>query len=295
MCRYYFSAFFALLLATSVVQAEEAADFCPASQEYIKNLPAANDVAAFPLSSGREVSSCLLDWRSLTLDTPDTLFVDIRLLASEKSLPGTLPINLTELKTKAFLKKKTVVLLDEGYSANNALKACALLKRAGFKKVKALKGGVRAYASANQYPIGRKELLISPRDFLNAYSDHQVIVVAGQSLSRQGKEGSSVKTDESYSSLSGSLLSGIKVDYFYSPGSLQEAVLERMTSAGNTLPVVVIGSEATPEEAIGLASKLSNIFYLEGGLNALIRYQTDTRWTNKRRKGIPQRYLCGNV
>ena len=62
------------------------------------------------------------------------------------NIPASLNIPLYAVKTKAFLKDKHVVLLNEGTSATTLEQACSDLRRTGFSKVSIMEGGLHAWA-----------------------------------------------------------------------------------------------------------------------------------------------------
>ncbi len=70
------------------------------------------------------------------------------------SIPASLNIPLYAIKTKAFLKDKHVILINEGASATSLEGACVDLHRAGFSKVSVLEGGLHAWAGQQGTVVG---------------------------------------------------------------------------------------------------------------------------------------------
>ena len=58
-------------------------------------------------------------------------------------IPGSLNIPFFALKTKTFLKKKSLVMINEGFSYSRLEQGCLRLRNAGFASVSILDGGLR--------------------------------------------------------------------------------------------------------------------------------------------------------
>lgn len=99
-------------------------------------------------------------------------FIDIR---PEKSfetihIPGSLNIPLFAIKTKAFLKNKRIVIVNEGFGYSSLVDACLQLRQSGFESVTILKGGLNFWIQKGGELRGdifaRKSLrMIAPKDF----------------------------------------------------------------------------------------------------------------------------------
>jgi rhodanese-related sulfurtransferase len=63
-------------------------------------------------------------------------------------LPGSINIPSHAIKTKAFLKRKALVLLNEGYRYARLEKTCKELRSSGFENVRILEGGLYALRQA---------------------------------------------------------------------------------------------------------------------------------------------------
>lgn len=64
---------------------------------------------------------------------------------SRYRIPGSLNIPLHAVKTKAFLRSESIVLVDQGHVSAALEAGCSELKRAGFSSVAVLRGGLRAW------------------------------------------------------------------------------------------------------------------------------------------------------
>ena len=87
-------------------------------------------------------------------DQGKVMFVDVRDAGSfsRYRIPGSLNIPLHAVKTKAFLRPESIVLVDQGHVTGLLEAGCAELKRAGFLSVAVLQGGLRAW-SAGRGPL----------------------------------------------------------------------------------------------------------------------------------------------
>ena len=103
--------------------------------------------------------SCAITPVELTglLKRPDTVIADVRPAADYAAfhLNGALNLTAAELRTKPFLKPKTVVLIGSGKAERERYIDCARLKASGFKHTKVLRGGMIAWLSSGQAILGR--------------------------------------------------------------------------------------------------------------------------------------------
>lgn len=87
---------------------------------------------------------------------PTVQFVDVRSPVDYQHvhIPESINIPLHLVKTKAFLKKANVMLIDIGRSSVELEAQCVELKKLGFKQVAVLNGGLQAWAAATQPLMG---------------------------------------------------------------------------------------------------------------------------------------------
>lgn len=94
-------------------------------------------------------SACLVPFSAIDkLRTQkDFTFVDVRSPAEydRYRISGSINIPLHQVKTKEFLKKFPVVLVNDGRSTSELEKTCGELKQAGFDRVSVLEGGLFAW------------------------------------------------------------------------------------------------------------------------------------------------------
>jgi rhodanese-related sulfurtransferase len=85
--------------------------------------------------------------RAMLKRKQDVLFVDVRDKAAfdQVRLPGSIRVPLHALKTKAFLKGRSVVLVSQGYPDLVLEKTCRDLQTAGYAQTRILSGGLRRW------------------------------------------------------------------------------------------------------------------------------------------------------
>lgn len=69
-------------------------------------------------------------------------------------IDGALPMSLAELRSRAWLRKKTLVLTGDGRGEGELYSACARLKLAGVADVHVLQGGLQAWRRAGHSVVG---------------------------------------------------------------------------------------------------------------------------------------------
>jgi rhodanese-related sulfurtransferase len=100
--------------------------------------------------AGRPDSGCsvpLQELRSWLADN-DVLVIDMRpsLQFRRIRIPESVNFTASGLRTKAYLKNRHLLLVDHGYRWPETRDACRLLRAAGFRHVRALPGGLQAWA-----------------------------------------------------------------------------------------------------------------------------------------------------
>lgn len=82
----------------------------------------------------------------------DFSLVDVRSPAEydRYRIADSINIPLHQIKTKAFLKKMSVVLVNDGHSTTELQKTCGELKQAGFDRVAVLEGGLFAWQASKR-------------------------------------------------------------------------------------------------------------------------------------------------
>lgn len=118
-----------------------------------KNRPAAKAVGRKPDGS----CAMTLEQLSPLLGKPDTVLVDVRPKASFDSfhIDGALNMNAADIRTKAYLADKLVVMVGHGKADSELYEVCGALKAAGFKQVRVLKGGILDWMLEKRPLIGQ--------------------------------------------------------------------------------------------------------------------------------------------
>lgn len=106
--------------------------------------PDASQIEALNLNRG-----CLVPLSSIDKlrGQKDFSFVDVRSPAAydHYHITGSINIPLHQVRTKEFLKKLSVVMVNDGRSTGDLEKTCIELKQAGFNRVSVLEGGLYAW------------------------------------------------------------------------------------------------------------------------------------------------------
>ena len=123
---------------------------------------------------------------SVLLKRPDTVLADVRPAADFAAfhINGAMNLTATELRSKPFLKSKTLVLIGNGMVERGLYADCARLKASGFKQTKVLRGGLPVWLSAGQAVLGRapdttKTALLGPVElWAEARFDANLVLVS---------------------------------------------------------------------------------------------------------------------
>ena len=123
---------------------------------------------------------------SVLLKRPDTVLADIRPAADYAAyhINGAMNLTAPALRSKRFLKTKTVVLIGDGLVERELYADCARLKASGFKQTKVLRGGLPVWLSSGQAVLGRppdttKTALLGPVElWAEARFDANLVLVS---------------------------------------------------------------------------------------------------------------------
>ncbi len=194
------------------------------------------------------------------------ILIDVR--AKDKfekfRIPGSVNIPLYAIKTKPFLKAKTIVLVNNGFQYTQLEKECSRLIGQGFKP-KILTGGLNYWKNEKGPlegdPFAQKQInKVSAREFFQGKDLKNLFVInASKEKSEVAKEllPNSVHMPES--------------------SSLSPLCLERAKRTGETQdsPILIFTKDGKGYGRIEKAAKqaeLKNVFYLEGGLDSYSRF-----------------------
>ena len=114
----------------------------------------------------------------------DFNFVDVRSPAEydRYHITGSINIPLHQVKTKEFLKKFPIVLVNDGRSTSELEKTCGELKQTGFDRVSVLEGGLFAWRASKRAlegdPLAQAKLnRMSPIELIEEHSKPNLYVI----------------------------------------------------------------------------------------------------------------------
>ncbi|MFV1951067.1 MAG: rhodanese-like domain-containing protein [Nitrospinota bacterium] len=199
----------------------------------------------------------------------DIILIDIRNRKEFEKfrIPGSINISLFAIKTKAFLKAKPLVLINEGYSYSQLEQECKRLRDSGFTSVLILNGGLNYWGQKGAPLEGdlfaqKKINKISPRIFF-AERNYENWIVIDISESKQSEADNLMPQ-------------AIPIPYSDDPEgfvSKFEAAIGKQNS-NPFLSVLIFNDNGEQYEEIEkLIEKIGikNVFYLKGGLE---KYKT---------------------
>ncbi len=274
-CSAYLS--LALLPLTAVSSGSEG--ICPVGQAYLEERSRSAPELLSVIEGNQQAYACQIQMAAVesSLDSYQIVQLLEKHSGVSPAIPGAITTTLSQLKNKSYLRDKPLLIIDKGFSRVSMQRACWHLQKAGFSQIKTLQGGVRAIQSiSGNHPKELSSLLITPKELLYEYLNGEVIVLAEKTAKANLHD------------------LGISVDHFYEVGHLRTQLKDVAAStSSNSLPIAVINGSGIPEE-VALSIDLNNVFFLDGGAESLNRYSFNKDWINKKREGIPNRFLCAN-
>lgn len=264
------------ITANAIDTAEaEVAGYCVADENYLEHLsPYANN--SYNLSVD---FSCLTNLHSLSNPLPTYQVVDTRTaIESSERINEAWQIDTQKLRSMPALANRQLLLIGDGFSRVEAAKTCAALKNKGFSNLNVLVDGASAWRSHHQprYLNVRDGVVsVSARELIYEYFNGRVILApASQRVADQLTE------------------LGLSDDQYIvgSQGTtLQEVVADH--SNGGYYPVVFVNDEQ--HSAASGMDRFTNLYVLDGGVNAIAKELLKSRWINARRESAPRRHYCG--
>jgi rhodanese-related sulfurtransferase len=196
----------------------------------------------------------------------EVLFVDVRdREAFDKlKIPGSIHIPLHALKTKTFLRDKSLVLVSEGYPNVSLEQTCKALRDAGFTRVSILNGGLRSWIQKKGPVEGdafasREVTRVPPKDFFaqKESPDWLVVIVSGPTASASQPL----------------IPTAVPLPWDGSPSNFASALKSviKNKKGSSQLSILVCGEKGDNYESIerGIQQEeLKKVFYLKGGLEA---------------------------
>ena len=175
------------------------------------------------------------------------------------SIPGSVNMLGYSLKTKVYLRDKSIILAGEGHSYGGHERLCEELKQSGYLDVRILEGGLRAWQDSVGKLLGDDEAIqalsrMTPLDFEKErqYSHWHVLQLSERLLGEQA-------------------------------GIWEQMVMHRLNTERQrqllnkatdfVLVTTPDGASYLEIERLRQLTELKNVFYLEGGLSGVDAYE----------------------
>lgn len=238
--------------------------------------PSAISLSNLSKSPISHTQKCFIDKVTLAKKDPRnrTLLIDVRPKTSTGArINGALKIPLRDLKSKAFLKSRHILLVGDGYHFSELLKTCQTLKQKyRFRSVSVLKGGADAFLQDKSF----QRQLISPRLFFQMAAERQwLILQLSQAELPVQADQNSAGNGITYYQNKQDLLAKIKI-------------FEQTADKTKLTGILLSESDATTWKKAKDSTALP-IYVLQGGMEAYAAHIRKTRIIQASRKKIGQR------
>lgn len=139
------------------------------------------------------------------LQSPNTVLIDTRGATDFANfhINGAMNLSTAELRSKNFLRGKSLILIGNGKAEQQQYIDCKRLKSNGFRQVKVLRGGMPAWLASGQSVLGLPPnpgplTKLTPSDLWNEsrFESNLVLVEAGQEALQKQITGSVLIPDE---------------------------------------------------------------------------------------------------
>jgi len=207
-------------------------------------------------------------------DKQDVVLVDIRNKAEFEKfrIPDSINIPLFAVKTKDFLKSKSLILINEGYNQTQLRQACEELNAAGFR-ASFIYGGLNAWKENRGLiegdPFAQQELnKIKPLDFLAEKDDDNRIII----------DVSSSDTKNNRSLLPKSLHIPYQKDENNFVSAFQRELAKQKDKPFSS--VLIVSQNGDQYENIQKAVRkadVKNVFFLRGGIEAYQKFSDEQK------------------
>ena len=205
-------------------------------------------------------------------------------------VPGSINLSPYEIKTKASLKSKHLVLMGDKASLLETGLLCRELKEQGFRKVNIVKNGInywkykligRDAKSVNLWDLDQ----ITPKEFTSLKSKWKWVV-----LNLNSNDLNVNDSDHVYG--------GLEVVTFDKSGLDKLKKLASSLSNSDLYGLLVVSANGEGYEDISKLlekNKIDNVFYLDGGTKSYAKYLAQRRvFLARLKKGPEIRISCGN-
>jgi rhodanese-related sulfurtransferase len=181
------------------------------------------------------------------LQSPGTVLIDTRSAAEFANfhIDGAMNISATELRNKAFLHEKSIVLIGNGKAEREQYIDCKRLKSNGFKQLKVLRGGLPNWLASEQGILGQAHnpaqlTKLTPSELWieSQFEANLILVTADQAMLQKQIVGSMLMPDEK-------------------PKTIQSAIKQRSnrSQSGSLAAVVVIATKNFDFQGVSHAIK----------------------------------------
>jgi rhodanese-related sulfurtransferase len=219
------------------------------------------------------------------------LLIDVRRSSEYERfrIPGSLNLAPFAIKSKAFLKNKNIVLVNEGRSLKQLEKLCDQLKSQGFQSVGAMAGGLYSW-DQSRYPITGDNLAISK---LNQITPAELLTTLDE------RDWRFIDLDNSLPVLADLLLSSEAIVYQSNKNAFISSVNKavRELNGDNLSGFIVVSEQGDNYKAIERLLRLSDagsVFYLSGGITELKRYLSmHSTQVSRLARGFKEPHRCG--
>lgn len=222
--------------------------------------------------------------RSLNKEPGKTIMVDVRRkdLFEKARIPGAINVALYSIKTKAFLKHKPILLIDEGYGSTEMQRTCSNLNAAGYQ-ARILFGGIKLWREIGGPITGDFFYLnslkkISPANYyynsrkLGHWEIIDTSVKSSDAISETFPKAHQIpygNEEDEFTKALRSLFNSKKRDRFSSVLVLNQD-----------------GKDYAKMEDDVEAARLSNVFFLEGGLSGYQQFIRKLAVMQNHEKGV---------
>jgi rhodanese-related sulfurtransferase len=204
-------------------------------------------------------------------------------------IPGSLNLAPFAIKSKAFLKDKQIILVNEGRSLAQLDKLCGQLKSQGFQSVGVMAGGLYSWYQS-RYPLSGDKLAISK---LNQIAPAELLSALDE------RDWRFIDLDSSLSNLVDFLPFQDVIEYQSNKNAFISSVNKgaREINHDQLSGFIVVSENGENYSVIARLLRLTdaeNVYYLSGGIAELRRFlSTHSRQAARLARGFKEPHRCG--
>ncbi len=202
----------------------------------------------------------------------NTALIDTRTAAefSHFHIDGAMYINTAELRSKAFLREKLIVLIGNGKAEQQLYIDCKRLKSSGYKQVKVLWGGMPAWLASEYDVLGiapnlaeLTKLTASELWIESQFASNLILVAASQGTLQKQIKGALLMTDEKPKTIQSALKQRIKNPNYGALASVvlvasKDADVQAITQAIKPIPLLVYSD--TPDAFVSQLTQQAGVW-----------------------------------